>query len=271
MYIFAVGPDTMNESYLKCEKHQNVQCIMHIHYCMELVYVYSGELIMNVNGIDRVIKGGQATLMLPFEQHSFFTPKACECVVVEFSPYLVKEFFEKIKSKRLKNTVFTFDGGVIGFCDRYMADKAGGEFAAKAAIYPLCYEVMRNCEFLDNSKVLDDTFVDAVRYICQNYKNEEVTLNEVAKEIGVHPVYLSRVFSKNAGMSFKKYLNLLRCNAAARGLKKNKGKTVSEIAFECGFGSIRNFNRQFAELFGISPVNYRQKEAFFSEGNTKTV
>lgn len=265
MYIFAVGPDTMNESYFKSEKHQNVQCIMHIHYCMELVYVYSGELIMNVNGTDRVIKGGQATLMLPFEQHSFFTPKACECVVVEFSPNLVKEFFERIKSKRLKNTVFHFDGSVIELCERYMFDKAGGELSTKASIYPLCCEIMKNCVFSNDGKTLDDTFVDAVRYICLNYKNEEMSLTEVAKVIGVHHVYLSRMFSKNAGMSFKRYLNLLRCNAAARSIKKNKEKTVSEIAFECGFGSIRSFNRQFAELFGLSPVNYRQKENFSDE------
>jgi len=34
---------------------------------------------------------------------------------------------------------------------------------------------------------------------------------------------------------------------------------VTEIALRCGFGSIRNFNRSFKELTGLSPQEYRIK------------
>lgn len=261
MYIFDTGSASTKESYFKSEKHKDVQCPVHIHYCMELVFVYSGRLIMNVNGRDRVINAGQATLMMPFDQHSFFTPESCTCIVVEFSPKLVEEFYTLVKNKRLINEVFEFDRKAMDFCEGLMPKSSAEELAVKASIYPLCCEMINKCKFEKGRNKLDNIpFIDAVKYISDNYRNEAVTLTAVAKAIGVHHVYLSRIFGRNAGMNFKKYVNLLRCNAAALMIKKEKEKTISEIAFDCGFGSIRSFNRQFAELYGFSPSKFRQNE-----------
>ncbi len=258
MYIMTIGADSVRDNYFKAEKHKNVQCYMHIHYNLELVFVYSGRLIMNVNGEDRIILKGQATLMMPFDRHSFFTPEECSCIVIEFSPGLVNEFYERIKNRVPSEKVFCFDRKVIDFCEGYLSPASSDPLSDKAVLYPLCREVLNSCAFEEGKREVDSIFIEAVKYIIDNFKNEELTLNRVATAIGVHHVYLSRVFGRNAGMNFKSYLALLRCNSAAQALKKDKNRTVSEIAFDSGFGSIRSFNRQFSEIFGVSPIKYRE-------------
>ena len=34
---------------------------------------------------------------------------------------------------------------------------------------------------------------------------------------------------------------------------------ISEIAYEAGFGSIRSFNREFKELYGVCPAEFLQR------------
>ncbi|MGN0624190.1 MAG: helix-turn-helix domain-containing protein [Oscillospiraceae bacterium] len=38
-------------------------------------------------------------------------------------------------------------------------------------------------------------------------------------------------------------------------------KSVMEIAFECGFSNLSNFNRQFRRIAGCSPTEYRKRQA----------
>ena len=67
------------------------------------------------------------------------------------------------------------------------------------------------------------------------------------------------MFTKNCEMSFTRYVNLLRCTYAAERIRGEKERTLSEIAYEVGFGSIRNFNRAFFSCFGMTPKDYRHR------------
>ena len=259
MYLFNVGRDTLSESYFKSAIHTDVQCALHVHYCIEVVFVSSGELIMNVNGSDRIIKAGEATLILPFEPHSFLTKTNSECLVTEFSPALTKEFYSAVNGKLLFSEVFALSGEFIDLLERLSLDPEPDTLSVKAALYPLCLSILEVCKFKGGGKKLDSTFIEAVKYIYEHYTEEELELTSVAKAIGVHPVYLSRMFTGNAGMGFLKYLSMLRISKASERLLREPEKTVSEIALSCGFGSIRSFNRQFFETFGSTPTEYRQK------------
>lgn len=259
MYLFNVGRDTLSESYFKSAIHTDVQCALHVHYCIEVVFVSGGELIMNVNGSDRIIRAGEATLILPFEPHSFLTKTNSECLVTEFSPALTKEFYSAVGGKLLLSEVFPLSGDFIELLEKLSSRAEPDLLSVKAALYPLCLSILEACELGEGGKKLDSTFIEAIKYIYEHYTEEELELMSVAKAIGVHPVYLSRIFSGNAGMGFLKYLSMLRTSKASEGLLREPDKTVSEIALGCGFGSIRSFNRQFYDIFGTTPTEYRQK------------
>jgi transcriptional regulator GlxA family with amidase domain len=69
-------------------------------------------------------------------------------------------------------------------------------------------------------------------------------------------VSFSRYFKSNCGAGFVEYLNRVRTNKACYLLRETD-YLVQNIAVECGFGSISNFNKQFRKTEGISPRDYR--------------
>jgi len=68
--------------------------------------------------------------------------------------------------------------------------------------------------------------------------------------------YFSRIFKDISGMNYKTYLNLVRFNKAEIMIKTSN-KPITDIAFECGFTSIRTFNRVYKGIKGDIPSNGR--------------
>jgi len=92
-------------------------------------------------------------------------------------------------------------------------------------------------------------------YIRENYF-KPVTLEKISKIARMSPFAFSRFFKKNCGAGFVEYLNRVRTNKACYLLRETDYQ-VHDIAIECGFGSISNFNKQFRKTESISPRDYR--------------
>lgn len=96
---------------------------------------------------------------------------------------------------------------------------------------------------------------DVYTYIRENYF-KPISLEKISKIAKMNPVAFSRYFKENCGAGFVEYLNRTRTNKACYLLRETEYQ-VHEIAMECGFGSISNFNKQFRKTEGISPKGYR--------------
>lgn len=96
---------------------------------------------------------------------------------------------------------------------------------------------------------------DVYTYIRENYF-KPISLEKISKIAKMNPVAFSRYFKENCGAGFVEYLNRTRTNKACYLLRETEYH-VHEIAMECGFGSISNFNKQFRKTEGISPKGYR--------------
>lgn len=59
-------------------------------------------------------------------------------------------------------------------------------------------------------------------------------------------------------MSPLEYINMVRIHAACEYLKKTD-KPVAEIALDCGFNTNSTFNRNFKQVMGISPMEWRKR------------
>lgn len=92
-------------------------------------------------------------------------------------------------------------------------------------------------------------------YIRENYF-KPISLEKIAKIARMTPFTFSRFFKKNCGAGFVEYLNRVRTNKACYLLRETDYQ-VHDIAVECGFASISNFNKQFRKTEGISPREYR--------------
>ena len=86
---------------------------------------------------------------------------------------------------------------------------------------------------------------------------EEISLDTVANEFHISPMYLSRIFKKETGKNFKEYLIDIRMNEAQK-LLRDPGLSVGEVACRVGYDDPSYFSRSYKKKFGYSP---RQKNA----------
>lgn len=79
---------------------------------------------------------------------------------------------------------------------------------------------------------------------------------ELAREAGVHPVHLARVFRHHFGASVTQYLRAVRIRAAASGLGEPTAR-IAEVAAAAGFTDQSHLCRAFRAAVGVPPSNYR--------------
>ncbi|MEX1048982.1 MAG: AraC family transcriptional regulator [Akkermansiaceae bacterium] len=88
---------------------------------------------------------------------------------------------------------------------------------------------------------------------------ETVTLADVAKVAALHPQSISRFLRQHLGMNYQEYLIQLRIGRAARLLLESD-RTVMNIALDCGYNNLANFNRHFHAAYGKTPSVYRKHD-----------
>ena len=92
-----------------------------------------------------------------------------------------------------------------------------------------------------------------------NHFQEEITLSQIAKEAALTKTAFCRFFKARTNKTYQQFLKELRLEHACQLLQSEKSqKLIADIAFECGFNSVSNFNRYFKKEKGVSPLQYRQ-------------
>ena len=95
---------------------------------------------------------------------------------------------------------------------------------------------------------------DTKQYIEKNY-NCDISLEETAKEIGISPHYLSKLFKKETKVNFIDYLTRLRL-AKAKDLMKEGGRSIKEICYMVGYTDPNYFSRIFKKHTDHSPSEF---------------
>jgi AraC family transcriptional regulator len=95
----------------------------------------------------------------------------------------------------------------------------------------------------------------AVRLI-ERHPDSEVGLASLAREAGLSPYHFLRTFERLTGATPHQYVLRARLREAAMRLATEPAR-VLDIALDCGFGDVSNFNHAFRAEFGVSPRIYR--------------
>jgi len=120
---------------------------------------------------------------------------------------------------------------------------------------------MKACQHADKAQNYD-TVRDVLRIISENYATPELHLADVARELAMSEVQLSRILNQQVGISFRQLLRNTRIEEAKRMLASGK-YSVKEVAIRVGFVDSHYFSRSFKELTGLSASEYRLRDAIF--------
>ena len=116
----------------------------------------------------------------------------------------------------------------------------------------LFYLLARNSDTRHNVEAKNKVIEQAITYVQKNFASS-VTLYDLAHMFSVSPEHFSRMFKKETGLGFSKYLNSLRLQHAEKLLKTSEKNSITKIAESCGFEDSNYFSKKFKEMYGISP------------------
>ena len=97
------------------------------------------------------------------------------------------------------------------------------------------------------------------------FADETLTINTVAHYLGITRHQLSEILNLHLHKTFSQYIREKRMDQAKELLSGNPSFKIIDIANECGYGSISNFNSSFKKMYGITPGEYRNT----TRGNSK--
>lgn len=112
-------------------------------------------------------------------------------------------------------------------------------------------------EPIEGSNPTEDEKLNRVlTFLSENY-HRQITLAELADLISMSIPSVCRFFKKRTRKSIVQFTNELRISHACR-LLLDPSKGVAQVAYDSGFNNISNFNRQFRDLKGMSPLAFRK-------------
>jgi AraC family transcriptional regulator len=95
----------------------------------------------------------------------------------------------------------------------------------------------------------------AFELLNESYR-QSLTLEEIAAQVGVHPIHLSRVFRKHYGYTMGEFMNRLRVQYACRALAGG-WSDLAAVAGEAGFADQSHMGRVFKSCTGQTPGKFR--------------
>jgi AraC-like DNA-binding protein len=111
----------------------------------------------------------------------------------------------------------------------------------------------------EESSAVDFRRAQVKTFIQENYAKPGLSTEDIANHLGVTPRYV-QIALASEGLTPTEYLKVCRLQAARSLLSSTAfaERSITEIAFECGFTSSAHFSTEFRKCFGKSPRSFRQ-------------
>lgn len=237
---------------------KNNQCPAHFHRALEICVVKSGSLDVFINGEKHQAAAGNIIVIPCHAVHRFVATERNNTLmliiptdyIVSFGRLLSTECFSKHiipsgnASRAITRCLLTLFEQPPPVSDTYII---------RGQIYTILGILL---EQLPRTPIARSnihlSIQDILSYLHQNFR-ESITLKIIAADFGYSASRISHMFNKNVGCTIPEYLNTLRARDAARKLIDTE-KSITSIAMESGFESMRTFYRAFKSSFAMTPL-----------------
>ena len=236
----------------------------HLHRSFEFIIVYEGSVSLSVGGDGYELRSGECIFIPPFVPHSISSSSDSLFFIAVFSGDYAEEVAKLFKSRRADNYKFSLSENTQRYVMEHLCPDFGvrnGErmpvpkkFMLKSCLYAICSEFLDGATLLPNKRE-DSLILDMLSYVEAHYL-EDITLKDMARSLGYSHEYISRIFNRTLGVSFKSLVNQYRLERAIAMIRSSDESYVS-IALACGFQSLRSFNRACREIVGASPTKIK--------------
>ncbi len=249
-----------------CREHP-----IHMHDCLEIVFVFRGALECRVSFEQYVLREGDFIVINSYDLHQLkaITEEAViSCIHISQKRFHPSEGFiiwwEDILKHNRENFVKQVENirQLIRQYERFDTEKTVNNTAER--ILQLFRKAFRveNFQLVGEHDKVQGSDVDIRRageiyMYLYRHCDEKLSLETMAAKFAMSKYYLSHFIKKMVGNGFQKSLNVIRCDRAEIALLEGE-KTISEICGDFSFSSNQYFNETFKSVFGMIPNAYRK-------------
>jgi len=242
----------------------------HLHNHLEVVYLREGNTGVVCDDYRGNMTAGDVFISFPNQVHSYpmiGDGTAIHSIII-FSPMVCSEFkdlFRRmtpvspiVRGQDLDPDVPDLIGKII---EENHEESPYTEATTRGYLIAFLGKLFRSMEFREE-KQSDGTLMKGILNYCNKYYTEPLSLDILSKELNAGKYHISHIFSEKLKISFPDYVNGLRINDAIRILTADPDRSITDVAYDCGFNSTRTFNRAFVKYTGTSPREYREKNRY---------
>ncbi|BAY62796.1 putative transcriptional regulator [Calothrix brevissima NIES-22] len=140
-----------------------------------------------------------------------------------------------------------------GVGSRFYADS----MATALSAHLLRHYSTRNHQFREYKDGLSRQKLRQVTEYIQEHLAENLSLSEIANELGMSQYYFCHLFKRSTGISPHQYLIRQRIEQA-KHLLRQPGRTITSVALDCGFANQSHFAKYFRQYTGMNPKQFRK-------------
>lgn len=251
----------------------------HSHSYYEMFYLKEGLCEFYIDNQKYIIKKGMVVFIPINTVHQTFYIEAPfhERISIEFTLDFATDIIECLGLKHFKNilleNIFTITDEIQPIFFNLINNI---QFVFNTNnIYTSCYEKLYFQQLIlmlfnqtskidkricankqTNIKDVDTAIHTTMMYIQENF-SKDISLADVASMAHLNPSYFSKKFKAVNGFGFKDYINKVRINHSEKLLLETD-KSITDIAFECGYINSNYFGDAFKHLNNVSPSVFRK-------------
>lgn len=242
----------------------------HLHRQVELLLVLEGIVTVTADDAAFQLSAGEGVIVFPNRLHSFTTPESSRILICIFDSSFCHAFRNFFQNDIPDNPRFLFHAfschgrhalqellKLTSEFDQALRMPENIVLYAQGYLTLLLTDIFAGLSLSPEQRMNEPELEQQLLLYIDSHYTDNLTLEYLAREFGVSPFRISRIFSEKLHTSFPHYVNSRRLEYA-RELLANSGLSVTRIALDAGFGSVRTFFREFKRTYLISPGEYRR-------------
>ncbi|WNS77800.1 AraC family transcriptional regulator [Domibacillus sp. DTU_2020_1001157_1_SI_ALB_TIR_016] len=251
---------------------KHVDTPLHKHSFFEICYVVDGSGLYFENGQDFLLEKGTFFCSRPNQLHKIYEGKNLYLLWAAFE--IEKEntsreqqlLFEELANEQNVYLPNSENEPAVLLWKTLMkhAEQQSSSEVLKAISLSLMLSLQALfCGVRDHQKPRPfydnkEQMIEKAQRFIQDNLAQPLSLNEVARFFHISPRHLSRLFSEITGMSYTSYVRQERVREASKKIRSTN-RSITSIAYECGFTSVHYFCRVFLQETSITPAEYRRR------------
>jgi AraC-like DNA-binding protein len=258
------------------QRHAKLDLNWHYHPEVELILILKGRGWAHVGHSVHSFAAGELCILGSNVPHAWISTGPVEMIVVVFRPEVFQDSLaSRYELAEVKRVLEKSERGLLLQGQlRKIVQKRTRRLISPAEDHSLRFVRLLEILALIGSRA-PETYLSPDRhfrsvkpaarrrmrrvssYVEQNAPGDVSHANAAALA-GMTPTAFSRFFRKHIGKTFEDYVNDVRIGQVCIKLRDSEN-SITEVAFDCGFQSLANFNRRFRERLGTTPRLYRSR------------